>query len=236
MRRKSRIVILFALALFLLMPGMAAEAKTKPKLAAKKKTITAGQTYHLKLKGVSKKARVKWKTSKKSVVSIIKKKENTVILKARKKGTAVVTAAYNKKKYKCRVTVKAKKKPEPVADNPVLNSRDVALYYLSKKYKDYVTYDSSHLREYRFHVSGTKKEVREWQLSGPEADYFSITDYGLLQMDWEPTYVKFCVTATVTAVLEDGRKLTAAVRGYSEVNIYMETVFSGFEKSTLLLA
>ena len=82
MRRKSRIVILFALALLLLIPGMAAEAKTKPKLAAKKKTITAGQTYHLKLKGVSKKAKVKWKTSKKSVVSIIKKKGNTVILKA----------------------------------------------------------------------------------------------------------------------------------------------------------
>ena len=56
MRRKSRIVILSALALLLLIPGMAAEAKTKPKLAAKKKTITAGQTYHLKLKGVSKKS------------------------------------------------------------------------------------------------------------------------------------------------------------------------------------
>ena len=37
MRRKSRIVILFALALLLLIPGMAAEAKTKPKLAAKKR-------------------------------------------------------------------------------------------------------------------------------------------------------------------------------------------------------
>ena len=140
LRRKSRIIILFALALLLLIPGMAAEAKTKPKLAAKKK-------------------------------------------------------------------------PEPVADNPVLNIRDVALYYLSEEYKDYITFDSSHLREYRFRVSGTKKEVREWQLSGPEADYFSIMDYGLLQMDWKPAYVKFCVTATVTAVLEDGRTLTAAVRG-----------------------
>lgn len=129
--------------------------------------MTIGQTYHLKLKGVSKKAKVKWKTSKKSVVSITKKKGNTVTLKAKKKGTAVVTATYNKKKYKCRITVKAKKKPEPVADDPVLKSRDVALYYLSEEYKDYITYDSSHLREYRFRVSGTKKEVREWQLSGP---------------------------------------------------------------------
>lgn len=46
MRRKSRIIILFALVLLLLIPGMAAEAKTKPKLAAKKKTMTIGQTYH----------------------------------------------------------------------------------------------------------------------------------------------------------------------------------------------
>ena len=37
MRRKNRIVILFVLALLMLIPGMAAEAKTKPKLAAKKR-------------------------------------------------------------------------------------------------------------------------------------------------------------------------------------------------------
>lgn len=230
MGRKSRIIILFAMTLLLLVPGMAAKAKTKPKLAANKKTMTAGQTYKLKLKGVSAKAKVKWKTSKKSVVSIVKKKGNTVTLKAKKKGTAVVTATYKKKKYKCKITVKAKKKEEPAADNPVLNSNDVTLYYLSEEYKNYITYDSSHLREYRFRVSGTKKEVREWKLSGSGADYFRITDYGLLQMDWEPTYVESCVTATVTAVLEDGRKLTATVKGYSEVNIYMDTIFADFEK------
>ena len=49
MRRKSRIVILFAMVLLMLIPGMTAEAKTKPKLAAKKKTMTVGQTYKLKL-------------------------------------------------------------------------------------------------------------------------------------------------------------------------------------------
>lgn len=230
MRRKSRIIVLFALALLLLIPGMAAEAKTKPKLAAKKKTITAGQTYHLKLKGVSKKSKVKWKTSKKSVVSITKKKGNTVTLKAKKKGTAVVTATYKKKKYKCRVTVQAKKKPEPAADNPVLNSSDVTLYYLSDKTKDYIRYDKNHIREYRFRVSGTTKEVRDWKISGEDAEYFKITDYGLLQLNFGPAYIDPCVTATVTAVLEDGRKLTAAVRAYSEMNIYIDTVFTNFEK------
>ena len=135
----------------------AVEAKTKPKLTAKKKTMTVGQTYKLKLKGVPGKAKMKWKTSKKSVISISKQKGNTVTLKAKKKGTAVVTAAYKKKKYKCRITVKAKKRTEPTADNPVLNSSDVTLYYLSEEYKGYITYDSSHLREYRFRISGTQK-------------------------------------------------------------------------------
>lgn len=228
MGRKSRMIILFVLALLLLIPGMAAEAKTKPKLAAKKKTITAGQTYELKLKGVSKKAKIKWKTSKKSVVSIAKKKGNSITLNAKKKGTAVVTAAYKKKKYKCKITVKEKKKE--AADHPVLNSSDVTLYYLSEEYKDYISYDSSHIREYRFRVSGTKKEVRDWKLGGKGADYFRITDYGLLQMDWEPAYIEPCVTATVTAILEDGRKLTAIVRAYSETNIYIDKLLMEFEK------
>lgn len=79
-------------------------------------------------------------------------------------------------------------------------------------------------------VSGTKKKVKQWKITGKGADYFRITDYGLLQMDWEPTYIEPCVTAKVTAILEDGRKLTAAVKAYSELNIYMDTVFTNFEK------
>ena len=228
MRRKHMVIIIFALAIMLLLPGMTAEAKANPKLAAKTKVMKTGQTYRLELKGVSRKAKVKWKTDKKSVVSIAKKKGNIVTLKARKKGTAVVTATYKKKKYKCRITVREKKKQ--AADNPVLNSSNVTLHYLPEEYKDYITYDSSHLREYRFRVSGTKKEVRDWKISGDGANYFEITDYGLLRMDWEPAYVGPCVKATVTAILEDGRKLTAAVRAYSETNIYIDKLFADFER------
>ena len=234
MRRKHMVIIIFALAIMLLLPGMTAEAKANPKLAAKTKVMKTGQTYRLELKGVSRKAKVKWKTDKKSVVSIAKKKGNIVTLKARKKGTAVVTATYKKKKYKCRITVREKKKQ--AADNPVLNSSNVTLHYLPEEYKDYITYDRSHMREYRFWVSGTKKEVREWKITGKNADYFSITEYGLLRIDWEPAYIEPCVKATVTAVREDGRKLTAAVRAYSELNIYIDTIFTDFEKQYITLS
>ena len=39
-----------------------------------------------------------------------------------------------------------------------------------------------------------------------------------------------CVEATVTAVLEDERKLTATVRAYSEMNIYIDKLFTEFKK------
>ncbi len=230
MRGKRRIIVLFALAFLLLLSGISAEAKTKPKLETGKKTTAVGQKCQLKLNGVSGRAGVKWKTSNKRVVSIAKRKGNTVTFKTVKKGTAVVTATYKKRKYQCRVTVKAGKKKKPAADHPALNSSDVTLYYLSEEYKDYITYDSSHLREYRFRVSGTKKEVRDWKITGDGADYFNLTEYGLLRMDWEPAFIEPCVTATVTAILEDGRKLTANVRAYSETNIYMDKLFADFER------
>lgn len=68
MERKYIKKVFFALAL---MPSMVAEAKTK--LEVKNKTVTIGNTYQMKLKGVSGKAKVRWKTSNKSVVSIAKR-------------------------------------------------------------------------------------------------------------------------------------------------------------------
>ena len=230
MNRKSRMILLFALALMFLLSGISAETKTKPKLETGKKTTEVGRKCQLKLNGPPARAGVKWKTSNKRVVSIAKRKGNTVTFKAKKKGTAVVTATYKKKKYQCCVTVKAGKKKKPTADHPVLNNSDVTLYYLSEEYKNYITYDSRHLREYRFRVSGTKKEVRDWRITGDGADYFNLTEYGLLRMDWEPAFIEPCVTATVTAILEDGRKLTANVRAYSETNIYMDKLFADFER------
>lgn len=45
-----------------------------------------------------------------------------------------------------------------------------------------------------------------------------------------PAYVCPCVAATVTAILENGRKLTATVRAYSEMNIYIDRLFTEFEE------
>ena len=113
----------------------------------------------VKIKRGVRQGKVKWKTSNKRVVSIAKRKWNTVTFKAKKKGTAVVTVTYKKRKHQCRVTVKAGKKQKPAADYPVLNSSDVTLYHLSESYKDYITYDSSHLREYQIGRASCRESV-----------------------------------------------------------------------------
>lgn len=99
-RRAVALVMAVVLCLSTLVTAAPAEAAgfTKPKLAAKKKTLyynkKSKKTYTLKVKSnkVKKIVKTTWKTSKKSVVSISKKKKMSVKLTAKKKGTATVTA------------------------------------------------------------------------------------------------------------------------------------------------
>lgn len=77
-------------------------AKGKIKLNKKKVTVRVGQKVKLKLKNAKKK--VQWKSSRKKVASVTAKG----VVKAKKKGTAKITAKCGGRKYTCRVTVKAK--------------------------------------------------------------------------------------------------------------------------------
>lgn len=76
-----------------------------PALNKKKVTLKAGKTKKLSL-GVSasEAKKIKWKSSKKSVVKVNKNGK----IKALKKGKAVITASYGGNTYKCTVKVKNK--------------------------------------------------------------------------------------------------------------------------------
>ena len=91
--------------MMILAVGMMSEAEVEaaPKLNKKKVTIAVGKTYTLKTSGTNRKAT--WKTNKKSVARISKKKRNQVRITAVKAGKAVVSAKIGKKTYKCTVTV-----------------------------------------------------------------------------------------------------------------------------------
>ena len=65
-----------------------------------------GQKFTLKLNGVKKGSKVKYKTTKKSVASVSQKGK----VKIKKTGTVYIKAVYKKKTYKCRIRVYSKKK------------------------------------------------------------------------------------------------------------------------------
>ncbi len=85
--------------------SITAEAATKVKINKKKATLYVGKTIKLKVKGT--KSKVKWSSNKKSVATVTSNGK----VKAKKKGTATITAKVNGKKYKCKITVKNKTIP-----------------------------------------------------------------------------------------------------------------------------
>jgi len=100
MKRKGTLLILLTLITMLALPLTANAAKVK--LNKKKVTVYVGDTVKLKVKGAKKK--VKWSSSNKNVAAVSKKGKVT----GRKEGKATITAKVEKKKYKCKVTVKRK--------------------------------------------------------------------------------------------------------------------------------
>lgn len=96
---KKNILAFFAIAVIVFTLASPENVSAKAKISKKSITITKGKTYTLKIKGTKKKA--KWTSSKKSVATVSKKGK----IKAKKRGSATITAKIGKKKYKCKVKV-----------------------------------------------------------------------------------------------------------------------------------
>lgn len=94
-------------------PSNAIQAAKKVKLNKTKLVLQVGKSYKLKLKNYKKK--VKWSSSKKTVATVSKKGN----VKAKKAGTAKITAKAGKKKYTCKVQVQKKQRIEKTStDRP----------------------------------------------------------------------------------------------------------------------
>lgn len=102
-------VLSFAMVMSCLTSSGIAEAKT-PKLNQKRVTVKVGKTLTLRLKNVSKKAKVKWISKSKKVAKIVKSTKKTVKIKGMKAGKTTVKAKYKRgkktKTFSCKITVK----------------------------------------------------------------------------------------------------------------------------------
>ncbi|MBR1627792.1 MAG: Ig-like domain-containing protein [Lachnospiraceae bacterium] len=100
---KVRISLLGLLVLFVGFSFLTLQAEAAVRLSKSKVSMVVGASYNLKLEGTKKTA--KWKSSQTKVASVNSKG----VVKAKKKGTAKITATIGKKNYTCTVTVKEKK-------------------------------------------------------------------------------------------------------------------------------
>ena len=86
MSKKLIMGAVMALALVVCIPHTAS-AKTKWKLSATSKNLQVGKISKLTVKNVPEKAKIKWKSSKKSVVKIIKTGKQSVKMNMLPQGT-----------------------------------------------------------------------------------------------------------------------------------------------------
>lgn len=112
MKQVKRIIshaLILGLCVATLAPGASSEAKAKkPKLSAKTVTVKKGKTKTVKLTRVEKKAKVSWKTNKKKVIQLSKKKRTSCQVKGLKKGTATLTCTVKTGKKSVKLTCKVK--------------------------------------------------------------------------------------------------------------------------------
>ena len=208
MKKKRAHVVLSALALSLAVTGftpatteipnpfaITAEAAAKVKLNKSKATLAADQGILLELKGYS--GTVKWSSSNKKVATVNK----NGLVKAKKKGSTVITAKAGKKKYKCRITVKALK-----VKSLKLNEKTLTLKKGSK----------ATLKATASPANASNKGVT-WKSSNTKVA--TVSSKGVVT-------AKKNGTATITATTKDGSKkratckVTVAKAGSSEKNEY----------------
>lgn len=221
------------MAVIFAVPATEVSAKTKYKLSATKKTMKKGQTYTISLKGVSKKVKskkLKWTTGNKKVVSIGKESGNKAVLKAKKEGKATIKVTYKKKTYKCKVTVK-KKKDTGSAKRPALNATGVELHYTQDYAIPYIGKNPTYNYSFQFKVTGTKATVKSWSVDGDKKakTRYLITSNGTIKMMFGNDIDEAYSECTVKAHLSDGTELTAKVKGYDDITLYVRSVFDKFK-------
>ena len=100
---KKLMAMLMVMLLVVTMAAPATVSAAPVRLNKSSVTVLVGKTYQLKVKGTKKKA--KWSSSNKKVATVNSKG----VITGKKAGTVKVTAKIGKKKYTCKVKIKANK-------------------------------------------------------------------------------------------------------------------------------
>ncbi len=127
MKSISVVLVVFVLLSFVHIDVFA--KSSKPKLSKVKLTMNKGEKYKLKLRHST--GKIKWMSSKKSIATVSSKG----VVKAQKRGTAVITAKNKSKKYKCKIKVETPRLNHSVLFLPLKCSYKLKLIGNSQKIK-----------------------------------------------------------------------------------------------------
>lgn len=215
MNRLKKICRIFALMMVLaivspsILPvsGTAVAKAAAVKLSKKEITLEVGKSQTLKITGT--KQKVTWASSKKTVAVV----SSTGKVTAKKAGAAVITATVNKKKYTCKVTVKAAAVVSPfVKDAPFAAQElknDKVTYVIPKEWTKDVVLEQGNTTLLSFHpvvdktvTSYSNVSLNITRTDMPKADY-SIIKESLKAYITEDSMKQKLAQSNADAVLAD---------------------------------
>lgn len=231
--------------------GTQAEAKSKIRLSSTQKMLTEGQTFTLSLKGVSAKVKtknLKWRVSDTDVAGIKKKSHNKATIKIWEDGETTVSVTYKGKKYRCRIKAVSRdyyfgEETDDsdvtnesdgegcLKDKPSLNSEYVELHYIEEYAIPYIGKDSGYNYSFQFRVKNADTSSVKWSIEGDKTARirYRINDNGVIYMFMGNDLSEDYTECTVAAMLPDGEKLTAKVRGYDDEGTFIRKKIEDFK-------
>lgn len=142
MKKFLSLLLTLIICLSLSAPGVSYAATIK--LNKTKLELHVGESYTLKLPGASK--TIKWTSSKKSIATVTSSGKVSAV----KEGKSTITATYNKKKYKCTITVKSNKTVDVIFKVYMIDGVSIEEYAENYKkenpvFLDVKVYDKEHV-------------------------------------------------------------------------------------------
>lgn len=227
------------------------EAKSKIRLSATQKMLTEGQTFTLSLRGVSSKVKtnnLRWEVSDTDVAGIKKRSHNKATIKIWEDGETTVTVTYKGKRYKCQIkavgrdyyigeeaddidTTSESGRELSSKDMPSLNSEYVELHYIEDYAIPYIGKDPTYRYSFQFRVKNADASSVKWSIEGDKTTRirYRINDNGVVYMFMGNDLSEDYTECTVAAMLPDGTRLTAKVRGYDDEGAFIREKIEDFK-------
>lgn len=217
------------------------EAKAAPRLNYKKVTLVQGKKKRLKVRNLSRRRKVKWYSTKKSVATVNKKG----VVKAKKKGKTYIVAKVGKKKYRCKVIVKRKvtkkKKKTKKSKKPVGNTKKQLTYYQGAlefpgamkvgEKVDLINYNSDYNVNKKYRISNNvRAKYFKWYVKNKSI--VSVNKYGIAVAKKVGSTKVSCRYMTEDGTWRMSKSATVVVKDVGDVKISYTTSSSTGDKNT----